>query len=198
MPRADRTGARTSRQTARLDILGARLKTRLWLEVDGRFALGDGGIQLLLGVRHLGSLAAAVRRIGWSYRHAWGYLRRAETVRGPLTATRPGKGRARGTVLTALGDRIVSRLLAARQTIDGALGHPADPLRRRSPRAAAQPPTCSSRWPAIGTNSGCPNFSTPKVLITAWTSGVTMKSANAFPAAALTRGPFAGFTSITE
>ena len=34
--------------------------------------------------------------------------------------------------------------------------------------------------------------------MTAWTSGETMKSANAFPAAALTRGPLAGFTSITE
>ena len=128
MPRPDRTDARTPRQTARPDILGARLRTRLWLEVDGRFALGDGGVHLLLGVRRLGSLAAAVRRIGWSYRHAWGYLRRAESVLGaPLTATRPGKGRARGTVLTELGDRMVTRLLAARRTIDGALGAPSGP-----------------------------------------------------------------------
>jgi len=70
MARSDGTDSPESRQTARPDIPGARLRTRLWLEVDGRFALGAGGVQLLLGVRRLGSLAAAVRHIGWSYRHA--------------------------------------------------------------------------------------------------------------------------------
>jgi molybdate transport system regulatory protein len=110
--------------------VGGRLKTRLWLEVDGRFVLGDGGVQLLLGVRRDGSLAAAVRRIGWSYRHAWGYLRRAEAVLGaPLTAARAGKGRARGAVLTGLGDRIVAQLLEARDRIDRVVG-PSGPTRR--------------------------------------------------------------------
>src|SRR5262245_58671071 len=128
MAQFDRTDARTARQTARPDIPDGRLKTRLWLEVDGRFVLGDGGVQLLLGVRRLGSLAAAVQWIGWSYRHAWGYLRRAEATLGtPLTAPRAGKGRARGMVLTKDGDRLVSRLLAARRAVDHALGAPSGP-----------------------------------------------------------------------
>src|SRR2546427_9233896 len=58
--------------------------------------------------------------------------------------------------------------------------------------------TSPSRLPAIGTNSGWPYRSTPKVLMIRWTSGETMKSANALPPAVLTRGPFAGLTSITE
>ena len=48
-----------------------------------------------------------------------------------------------------------------------------------------------------GTNSGCPYLSTPNVLMTAWVSGATMKSANALPPATFTRGPFAGLISIT-
>src|SRR2546425_4291073 len=50
----------------------------------------------------------------------------------------------------------------------------------------------------MGTNSGWPNFSTPNVLITACVAGASMKSAKALPPAALTRGPLAGLTSITE
>jgi molybdate transport system regulatory protein len=111
-------------------MVSGRLKTRLWLEVDGRFVIGDGGVQLLLGVRRDGSLAAAVRRIGWSYRHAWGYLRRAEAALGaPLTTARAGKGRAGGAVLTGLGERVVAQLPEARARIDDAVG-PSGPTRR--------------------------------------------------------------------
>src|SRR5882762_5220604 len=59
-------------------------------------------------------------------------------------------------------------------------------------------PTSASFIPATGTNNGWPNFSRPKVLITRWVSGATMKSANALPPAVFTRGPLAGFTSRTE
>ena len=39
--------------------------------------------------------------VGSSYRHAWGYLRRAEMLLGaPLIETRPVTGRARGIQLT--------------------------------------------------------------------------------------------------
>src|SRR5712691_3676113 len=51
---------------------------------------------------------------------------------------------------------------------------------------------------AMGTKSGWPNLSTPKVLITACVSGATMKSAKALPPATLTRGPLAGLISMTE
>src|SRR5438034_987140 len=59
-------------------------------------------------------------------------------------------------------------------------------------------PTSASFIPATGTNNGEPNFSRPKVLITRWVSGATMKSAKALPPAVFTRGPLAGFTSSTE
>jgi molybdate transport system regulatory protein len=95
----------------------------VWLERDGRFVMGDGGLQLLEAIERLGSLAAAVRAMGWSYRHAWGYLRRAEGVLGvPLLAARAGRGSGRGAVLTEHGQRLRARLAAARASVDTAVG----------------------------------------------------------------------------
>jgi molybdate transport system regulatory protein len=119
----NRTGTRASIQTAIGTIVGARVKTKVWLELDGRFAVGDGGLHLLREIAATGSLAAAVRQIGWSYRHAWGYLRRAEAVLGvPLVVARPGKGAARGTELTEHGQFLLDRLVALRQLVDDAVG----------------------------------------------------------------------------
>lgn len=76
-------------------------RTKSWLEVDGRFAIGEGGFELLDSIGARGSLVEAAKEVGWSYRHAWGYLRRAESVLGvPLTERRAGKGRRRGLDLT--------------------------------------------------------------------------------------------------
>ena len=116
-------------QSAHESILAAQPKTKIWLEHGGRFMIGDGGLHLLEGIARSGSLAEAVREIGWSYRHAWGYLRRAEDVLGaPLLVTRPGKGAARGTALTPAGRLLLERLRALRDRIDEALG-PTGPTR---------------------------------------------------------------------
>ena len=105
------------------DITELRVRTKVWLEVDSRFVAGDGGLQLLIGIVDCGSLAGAARRVGWSYRHAWGYLRRAETVLGSsLTVPRPGKGTTRGMTLTESGRGLVETLLEARRRFDDAVG----------------------------------------------------------------------------
>jgi molybdate transport system regulatory protein len=79
--------------------------------VDGRFAIGEGGIALLAAIDADGSLACAARRVGWSYRHAWGYVRRAEQVLNVvLLSTRNGKGSARGTTLTPVARTLMRRL----------------------------------------------------------------------------------------
>ncbi|HXG03170.1 MAG TPA: LysR family transcriptional regulator [Candidatus Binatia bacterium] len=113
--------------------------------------MGDGGLRLLLGILRYGSLLKAAHAIGWSYRHAWGYLRRAEDALGTaLVASRSGKGRARGMDLTDTGRRLLDRLQAAREQIDKAVG-PSGPtdaeiaaraaaIRLRQGRARRHPP----------------------------------------------------------
>jgi molybdate transport system regulatory protein len=95
-------------QRVRPCILDVSVRSKVWLEVRGEFAIGQGGVELLSAVAQLGSLARAARHVGWSYRHAWGYLRRAEQVLGMmLITTRSGKGAARGTSLTPAGGQLV-------------------------------------------------------------------------------------------
>jgi molybdate transport system regulatory protein len=99
------------------------VKTKVWLERDGAFVIGDGGLRLLLGILEHGSLLGAAREIRWSYRHAWGYLRRAEAALGtPLTEPRPGKGASRGMALTEAGRLVIERLAASRNRVDDAVG----------------------------------------------------------------------------
>jgi molybdate transport system regulatory protein len=108
---------------ARPSLPETAVKTKVWLERDGNFVIGDGGLRLLLGIIEHGSLLGAARQIRWSYRHAWGYLRRAEAALGaPLTASRPGKGASRGTVLTEVGRLVIERLGEMRNRIDDAVG----------------------------------------------------------------------------
>jgi molybdenum-dependent DNA-binding transcriptional regulator ModE len=86
------------------EVLGQRVRscidrlavrTKIWLEIDGRFVIGEHGLELLRGINREGLLAGAARLLGWSYRHAWGYVRHAEAVLGgPLLVKHAGKGAA--------------------------------------------------------------------------------------------------------
>jgi molybdate transport system regulatory protein len=138
------------------DILrGTVIKTKVWMERGGSFVIGDGGLKLLLGVLEHGSLLRAAKEIGWSYRHAWGYLKHAEEALGtPLTAPRPGKGASRGMTLTEIGRLVLEQLVAVRNRIDDAVG-PSGPTskdiaargRRRRRRAAeGQSRTSRGDW----------------------------------------------------
>ena len=110
-------------QNAHESIIAAQVKTKVWLELGGEFFAGDGGIHLLGGIARFGSLARTVREIGWSYRHAWGYLRRAErALQTPVVHNRAGRGAARGMELTETGHLLLERLCALRERIDDALG----------------------------------------------------------------------------
>jgi molybdate transport system regulatory protein len=98
-------------------------KTKVWLDHGGRFVMGDSGLRLLLAINARGSLTLAAHDVGWSYRHAWEYVRRAERVLGvALTGSVPGKGTKRGTALTPCGFSILETLAALRERIDGAVG----------------------------------------------------------------------------
>ncbi len=110
-------------QNAHESIIAAQVKTKVWLELGGDFFAGDGGIHLLGGILRHGSLARTVREIGWSYRHAWGYLRRAErALETPIVRNRAGRGAARGMGLTETGHLLLERLRALRERVDEAIG----------------------------------------------------------------------------
>ena len=97
-------------------------KTKVWVEHGGLFVMGDGGLCLLQALKARGSLTLAARDVGWSYRHAWEYIRRAERVLGAaLTGSVPGKGTNRGTALTSYGVNVLETLAALRGRVDSAV-----------------------------------------------------------------------------
>ncbi len=51
-----------------------KIKSKLWIEVDGKPVFGRGRIILLEGIERHGSISKAAREINISYRKAWGYL----------------------------------------------------------------------------------------------------------------------------
>ena len=82
--------------------IGSSTELRVVLRTDVQ--LGPGKADLLQGIQELGSIAAAGRRIGMSYKRAW-YL--IDTLNGyfpePLVVATKGGTRGGGAELTATG-----------------------------------------------------------------------------------------------
>ena len=92
-----------------------RIQPQWQLHNDAGAPLSPRVVELLLAVYDTGSLAAGARRIGMSYRYAWGLLQQAQAVFGkPLLRM----SRGRGAAPTALGERLVwaDKRIAARLT----------------------------------------------------------------------------------
>ena len=92
------------------------VRTKVWLEADERFVMGEGALELFATLEQDASLTRAAAKFGWSYRHALGYVRRAEHLLGlRLTSSIPGKGRRRGTRLTPPARALLALLTEARR-----------------------------------------------------------------------------------
>lgn len=78
---------------------------KLWLSSEHDVgAFGDGRWRLLAAVDREGTLQAASRALGMSYRKAWGALRKSEQVLGMALLEKHRGGRGGGeTTLTAAG-----------------------------------------------------------------------------------------------
>jgi len=88
-----------------------RICTKIWIEdADGRLLLGDGRLRILDAVEATGSLSAAARELGMSYRAAWGKIRATEKRMGvPLVKGSAGGARHGGAVLTPAARDLLRR-----------------------------------------------------------------------------------------
>ncbi len=68
-----------------------RVRTKVWLEVDGEPLIGAGRERLLLAIERGGSLNAAAAELGISYRKAWAQLQQME-AHAPFTLVERAKG----------------------------------------------------------------------------------------------------------
>jgi len=94
------------------------VRHKVWLDAGGRFAVGDGGTELLRAIEATGSVRAAARHVGWSYRHALAYLDNAErALRHPLVERTRGGHERGGARLNAEGRDFLRRYSRLRRRI---------------------------------------------------------------------------------
>ncbi len=78
-----------------------KLRVKIWLEEDGQPVFGDGRLKLLREIHKTGSITAATEKLGVSYRHAWGEIRKIEQRLGfKLVDTQTGGRGGGGASLT--------------------------------------------------------------------------------------------------
>ena len=89
--------------------MGVRVKMRIWVDKDGQEIIGPGIYNILKTLEETGSIASAARKLGYSYKFIWTYIKKLEDVLGvPLVESRRG-GKERGvTELTEVGKLLLN------------------------------------------------------------------------------------------
>lgn len=98
-----------------------RVRTKIWLEIDGRPFLGGGRCRLLEAVARCGSINAAAKELGLSYRKAWAQLKAMEEAAPfPLLERRVGGQNGGASRLTPQARDLMQRYhtLCRRLTVD--------------------------------------------------------------------------------
>lgn len=76
--------------------MDVRIRSKLWIEVDGLPVFGRGRRLLLEAIDKYGSLNRAAKEINISYRKAWGYIKAMEERLGIKLVERQVGGRYGG------------------------------------------------------------------------------------------------------
>ncbi len=86
------------------------VKFKIWFEENGGVAFAEGRRMLLEAVDRLGSLNAAAKELGMSYRAAWGKIKATEKALGIklLEVTTGGMGGG-GATLTSEAKELISK-----------------------------------------------------------------------------------------
>ena len=98
----------------------ARLKLKLQLYCGDEIAMGPGKADLLEAIIREGSISAAGRALGMSYRRAWLLV---DTMNrcfcAPLVETHPGGGKNAGARLTPAGEAALAAYRALSAQVEG-------------------------------------------------------------------------------
>ncbi|MCP4652716.1 MAG: LysR family transcriptional regulator [Candidatus Omnitrophica bacterium] len=55
-----------------------KIKSKIWLDNEGKLIFGTGKSDILKAVKRTGSLNRAAKELNMSYRHAWSYIQSIE------------------------------------------------------------------------------------------------------------------------
>ncbi len=89
---------------------GLEVRSKLWIEVNGKAVLSDYRAAILEGIERTGSLAKAAEELKVPYRTAWQRLKESEEVLGlRLVETQSGGTDGGGSTLTPLARELLRR-----------------------------------------------------------------------------------------
>ncbi|MDM0076953.1 winged helix-turn-helix domain-containing protein [Variovorax sp. J2P1-59] len=95
----------------------SKVQFRLRIYRDDSIAIGPGKIALLEAIAETGSISAAGRQLGMSYRRAWMLIDEMnKALNSPAVSTAAGGSHGGGTALTAVGEQIVKHYRAIEST----------------------------------------------------------------------------------
>jgi molybdate transport system regulatory protein len=96
-----------------------RPRQKLWLNWDGVFLMGPRYLRFLDAIERTGTIRAAGRVVGWSYRTCLNRIREMERVLGArVLATTRGGSRGGGARLTPAARRLARVFAAWRREVD--------------------------------------------------------------------------------
>ena len=108
-----RPGRASTARGRRIGYIGLMARLTLRLDFGPGQAVGHGKIRLLERVREHGSISAAGRSMGMSYRRAWLLIDELNALfEAPLVATKHGGQHGGGAELTPFGCRVVEHYRA--------------------------------------------------------------------------------------
>lgn len=89
-----------------------QLRTRCWIDIDGKKFFGPGRAQLLMMIAKNGSLSKAAKEMGMSYRKAWSMVEDMnQRGQKPYVDLHKGGAEGGGAELTGTGKKVLSTFL---------------------------------------------------------------------------------------
>ena len=86
-----------------------KIKSRIWIEIDGNKLLGEGNVKLLKAIEDTGSLSKAAKSIGMSYKKAWSLVNAVnKRAKKPVTINSIGGKGGGGAELTPYGKTLIT------------------------------------------------------------------------------------------
>lgn len=102
---------------------GIVVRSKVWLEKDGKLFMGWGRATLLERIDKLGSISAAARSMKLAYRNAWLWVEAMNRLAGkPLVEKATGGARGGYARLTEEGRKIVEEYKQKRASVRQTLG----------------------------------------------------------------------------
>lgn len=86
-----------------------KIKSRIWIEVDGKVLIGEGRVRLLKRINETGSLSKAAKSLNMSYKKAWTMVDAInKSSKEPVVITSIGGQGGGGTEVTSYGIDLIS------------------------------------------------------------------------------------------